>query len=159
MRTFCQRIASPRTDLADKKDEKSSLAPLSEEPSDASARSSQNGGGDSTPKKQNDFFEDDTPTKKKNKSEQLAERHPKRHKRARGPPGNPPNRQDSTASALSYKSLPPLPLAWETPKSATSSGKIVLFVRIPCFRLIDWVKADIRRCLSCTTKQTSDDTS
>ncbi|XXH02274.1 hypothetical protein Hte_008643 [Hypoxylon texense] len=126
MRTFCQRIASPRTDLADKKDEKSSLGPLSEEPSDASARSSQNGGGgDSTPKKQNEFFEDDTPTKKKSKSELLAERHPKRHKRARGPPGNPP-RQESSASVSSYKSLPPL--AWETPKSAASSGKIVLFM-------------------------------
>ncbi|KAI1778867.1 hypothetical protein F4818DRAFT_437668 [Hypoxylon cercidicola] len=126
MRTFCHRISSPWTGLADKKDEKSSLAPLSEEPSDASARPSLNGGEDSTPKKLNDSFEDDTPTKKKSKSEQLAERHPKRHKRAKGPPGNPPQRQDSAASVFSYKSFGPR--AWETPKSAASSGKIVLFM-------------------------------
>ncbi|KAI1379057.1 hypothetical protein F4677DRAFT_410423 [Hypoxylon crocopeplum] len=125
MRTSSYRITSPRAGLQDKKEDKSSLATLSEEPSDASARSSQNG-GDLTPKKQNDLVEEDTPTKKKSKSELLAERHPKRHKRAKGSPGNPPQRQDSLASNSSSKSQ--APLAWETPKSAASSGKIVLFM-------------------------------
>ncbi|KAI2637823.1 hypothetical protein GGS26DRAFT_580896 [Hypomontagnella submonticulosa] len=125
MRTASHRVTSPAFSFQDKRDEKSSLAPLSEEPSDTSTRSSQNG-EDSTPRKQNDYVEDDTPTKKKSKSEQLLERHPRRHKRGKGPPGNPPQRQDSLASNLSSKSQ--VPLAWETPKFAATSGKIVLFM-------------------------------
>ncbi|XDG07628.1 hypothetical protein ABKA04_007243 [Annulohypoxylon sp. FPYF3050] len=126
MRTFSNRITSPRAGLQDKRDDKS-LAPLSEEPSDVSVASTLNGnaGGD-FPKKPSDFFEDDAPTKKKSKSEQIAERHPKKHKRAKGPPGNPPQRQDSIASNLSGKfQAPP---AWETQRYAASSGKIVLFM-------------------------------
>ncbi|KAI0385088.1 hypothetical protein F5Y04DRAFT_205022 [Hypomontagnella monticulosa] len=125
MRTAAHRITSPAFSFQDKRDEKSSLAPLSEEPTDISARSSQSG-EDSTPRKQNDHIEDDTPTKKKGKSEQLLERHPRRHKRGKGPPGNPPQRQDTIASNSSSKSQ--VPLAWETPKFAATSGKIVLFM-------------------------------
>ncbi|KAI1080563.1 hypothetical protein F5B20DRAFT_580226 [Whalleya microplaca] len=127
MRTFSQRITSPRNDFVEKKEDKS-LAPLSEEASEASTKSSQNG-GDSTPKKFNDQFENSTPrsdTKKKSKSEQIAERHPKRHKRTKGPPGNPPQRQESTASGSNGKLS--APLAWETSKFAASNGKIVLFM-------------------------------
>ncbi|KAI1417324.1 hypothetical protein F5Y13DRAFT_202860 [Hypoxylon sp. FL1857] len=125
MRTFSHRITAPRVGLQDRKEDKSSLAPLSEEPSEVSMKSSQNG-GDSTPKKLDDYFEDDTPTKKKSKSEQLAERHPKKHKRSKGPPGNPPQRQDSVVSGASLKSQ--APLAWETHRSAAPCGKIVLFM-------------------------------
>ncbi|KAI0116594.1 hypothetical protein F4776DRAFT_636324 [Hypoxylon sp. NC0597] len=125
MRTFSHRITAPRVGLQDKREDKSSLTPLSEEPSEVSMKTSQNG-GDSTPKKLEDYFDDDTPTKKKSKSEQIAERHPKKHKRSKGPPGNPPQRQDSTASGTSFKSQ--APLAWETPRAAASSGKIVLFM-------------------------------
>ncbi|KAI0885990.1 uncharacterized protein GGS22DRAFT_179033 [Annulohypoxylon maeteangense] len=127
MRTFSNRITSPRAGLQDKRDDKSSLAPLSEEPSDVSMGSTQNSTNDGdSPKKSSDHFEDDMPTKKKSKSEMIAERHPKKHKRAKGPPGNPPQRQDSFASNLSGKFQ--APLAWETPKFAASSGKIVLFM-------------------------------
>ncbi|KAI0837926.1 hypothetical protein F5Y06DRAFT_269395 [Hypoxylon sp. FL0890] len=126
MRTFSHRITAPRVGLQDKREDKSSLAPLSEEPSEVSVKSSQNG-GDATPnKKLDEYFDDDTPTKKKSKSELLAERHPKKHKRSKGPPGNPPQRQDSTTSGSSVKSQ--VPLAWETPRFAASSGKIVLFM-------------------------------
>ncbi|KAL7621531.1 hypothetical protein AAE478_008856 [Parahypoxylon ruwenzoriense] len=124
MRTFSQRITAPRIGLSGRREEKS-LAPLSEEPSDVSARSTQSGGGESTPKKQ-DYAEDDTPAKKKSKSEQLAERHPKKHKRGKGPPGNPAERQDGNLNGLSGKY--PVSLAWETPKFAASTGKIVLFM-------------------------------
>ncbi|KAI1141160.1 hypothetical protein F5Y05DRAFT_376542 [Hypoxylon sp. FL0543] len=124
MRTFSHRITAPRVGLQDKREDKSSLAPLSEEPSEVSMKSSQN--GDTTPKTLDDYFENETPTKKKSKSELLAERHPKKHKRSKGPPGNPPQRQESSASGSSLKSQ--VPLAWETPRSAASSGKIVLFM-------------------------------
>ncbi|KAI1483300.1 hypothetical protein F4774DRAFT_416489 [Daldinia eschscholtzii] len=123
MRTCSHRITAPRTGL-DRREDKSTLTPLSEEPSDASARSSQSG-GDTTPK-QNDYFEDDAPTKKKSKSEQIMERHPKKHKRSKGPPGNPPHRQDSSVNSSSTKSQGPL--AWGTPGFAPSNGKIVLFM-------------------------------
>ncbi|OTB15425.1 hypothetical protein K445DRAFT_318277 [Daldinia sp. EC12] len=124
MRTCSHRITAPRTGLQDRREDKSTLTPLSEEPSDASARSSQSG-GDTTPK-QNDYFEDDAPTKKKSKSEQIMERHPKKHKRSKGPPGNPPHRQDSSVNSSNTKSQGPL--AWGTPGFAPSNGKIVLFM-------------------------------
>ncbi|KAH9994522.1 hypothetical protein F4779DRAFT_218338 [Xylariaceae sp. FL0662B] len=131
MRTFSQRITSPRKDFLDKKEDRS-LAPLSEDTSEVSTKSSHSGGGDSTPKKQNDYTENSTPrsdTKKKSKSEQIAERHPKRHKRAKGPSGNPPQRQDRQDSAASSSSSKlSVPLAWATSSFAASNGKIVLFM-------------------------------
>ncbi|KAF3054827.1 Ankyrin repeat domain-containing protein 50 [Daldinia childiae] len=123
MRTNSHRITAHRVGFQDKREDKSTLAPLSEEPSEVSTRSSQS--GDSSPK-QNDYFEDDMPSKKKGKSEQIMERHPKKHKRAKGAPGNPSHRQDSTTSNLSSKSQ--VPLAWGTPGFAPSNGKIVLFM-------------------------------
>ncbi|KAI1400683.1 hypothetical protein F4819DRAFT_487375 [Hypoxylon fuscum] len=125
MRTFAHRISSPRTAPHEKKDDKSSLSTLSEEPSDVSTKSSQSS-GDSISKKQNDFFEDDTPTKKKSKSDLIAERHPKRNKRGKGPPGNPLPKHENVASSTSAKLS--IPLAWETPRFAAPGGKIVLFM-------------------------------
>ncbi|KAI8624929.1 hypothetical protein F5Y19DRAFT_452367 [Xylariaceae sp. FL1651] len=127
MRTFCHRIASPRSDGPDKKEDKP-LTTLSEEPSELSTKSTQNEDA-LTPRKPSDVPDTGTPkseTKKKSKAEQIAERHPKRHKRAKGPPGNPPPRQDSTASGGSGKFPGPLP--WDTSRHAASSGKIVLFM-------------------------------
>ncbi|KAI1650869.1 uncharacterized protein F4817DRAFT_326027 [Daldinia loculata] len=124
MRTNSHRITAHRAGFQDRREDKSTLAPLSEEPSEVSTRSSQSG-GDSSPK-QNDYFEDDAPSKKKSKSEQIMERHPKKHKRAKGAPGNPSHRQDSTTSNLSNKSQ--VPLTWGTPGFAPSNGKIVLFM-------------------------------
>ncbi|KAI0403886.1 hypothetical protein F4802DRAFT_274543 [Xylaria palmicola] len=127
MRSFCHRIPSPRRDGPDKKEE-NSLTTLSEDPSELSTKSSQD--GDTTISRNSSDIQDKyTPkseTKKKNKAEQIAERHPKRPKRAKGPPGNPPQRQDSAASGASGKLS--LPLPWDTPRHAASHGKIVLFM-------------------------------
>ncbi|CAJ2504127.1 Uu.00g115210.m01.CDS01 [Anthostomella pinea] len=144
MRTFCHRISSPRSDQASDNNRKEDkpLTTLSEEPSEASlitkSRESLTDIASSTPKKQQQAAGDNveggaagTPltrseSKKKSKSEQLAERHPKRQKRARGPPGNPPLRQDNSTSSGSGKFATPLP--WDTPRFAASNGKIVLFM-------------------------------
>ncbi|KAI0600665.1 hypothetical protein F4775DRAFT_582590 [Biscogniauxia sp. FL1348] len=125
MRTFCHRIPAPRSDASEKKDDKS-LTTLSEEHSESSTRPTHHGNGESTPKKQPDLAENGTGAKKKSKAELFAERHPKKSKRARGPPGNPPHRQDSNSSSLSGRFS--APLAWETSRFAASSGKIVLFM-------------------------------
>ncbi|KAI3326879.1 hypothetical protein HD806DRAFT_374406 [Xylariaceae sp. AK1471] len=126
MRTFCHRIPSPRSDGPDKKEEKS-LTTLSEEPSELSTKSSQSG-DIPTPRKPADVQDNSTPkseTKKKGKAEQIAERHPKKHKRAKGSPGNPPQRQDSAASGGSAFSLS---LPWDTARHTASNGKIVVFM-------------------------------
>ncbi|KAK5636449.1 hypothetical protein RRF57_012161 [Xylaria bambusicola] len=127
MRPFCHRIPSPRRDVPDKKEEKS-LTTLTEDPSEISIKPSQDG----TPliSRNSSDAQDDSvsksDTKKKSKSEQIAERHPKKHKRAKGPPGNPPQRQDSMVSNGSGKVS--LSLPWDTPRHAASHGKIVLFM-------------------------------
>ncbi|KAI5922265.1 hypothetical protein F4810DRAFT_711628 [Camillea tinctor] len=128
MRTFCHRIPSPRSDTSDRRDDKP-LTTLSEEQSEATTRSAQSsvgGGGESTPRRQSDLAEVFNGIRKKSKAEQFAERHPKKSKRAKGPPGNPPHRQDSSSSSLNGKFS--APLAWETSRFAASSGKIVLFM-------------------------------
>lgn len=132
MRTFCHRIPSPRRDGPEKKEE-SLLTTLSEDPSEMSAKLSQDG-ETSISQNPSDIQDKSTPkpeTKKKSKSEQIAERHPKRAKRAKGPPGNPPQRQDSAASGASGggNGKISLSLPWDTPRHAASHGKIVLFVR------------------------------
>ncbi|KAI5860619.1 ankyrin repeat and protein kinase domain-containing protein 1 [Durotheca rogersii] len=124
MRTFSQRITAPRIGLSGKGEDKP-LAPLSEEPSDASVRSSQSA-SDVTPQKQTDYVKDDNYTKKRSKSEQLAERHPKKHKRGKGPPGNPHERQDSAMNDFDNKFA--LSSAWGASKFGVSNGKIVLFM-------------------------------
>ncbi|KAI0878003.1 hypothetical protein GGS24DRAFT_48617 [Hypoxylon argillaceum] len=128
MRTFCHRIPSPRRDGPDKKEEKL-LTTLSEDPSELSTNTSQDGSDLSASRSPSNVQEKSTPkpeTKKKGKSEQIAERHPKKAKRARGPPGNPPQRQDSATSVGSGRHS--LSLPWDTPRQAASHGKIVLFM-------------------------------
>ncbi|RWA05151.1 hypothetical protein EKO27_g9951 [Xylaria grammica] len=130
MRPFCHRIPSPRRDVPDKKEEKL-LTTLSEDPSELSAKPSQDGEASSISRNSSDVhvqehFASKAETKKKGKGEQIAERHPKKQKRAKGPPGNPPQRQDSLASAGSGK--PSMSIPWDTPRHAASHGKIVLFM-------------------------------
>jgi hypothetical protein len=128
MRTFCHRIPSPRRDTPDKKEEKL-LTTLSEDPSELSTNVSQDGDPSISrnPLNAQDKSTPKPETKKKSKSEQIAERHPKKPKRAKGPPGNPPQRQDSVTSSGSGRLS--LSLPWDTPRHAASHGKIVLFVR------------------------------
>ncbi|KAI1747254.1 hypothetical protein F4782DRAFT_521893 [Xylaria castorea] len=129
MRTFCHRIPSPRRDSPDKKEE-SPLTTLSEDPSELSAKPSQDGDA-SISRNPSDIQDKPAPKpeiKKKSKGEQIAERHPKRSKRAKGPPGNPPQKQDSAASGASGNGKPSLSLPWDTPRHAASHGKIVLFM-------------------------------
>ncbi|GAW27420.1 putative ankyrin repeat protein [Rosellinia necatrix] len=127
MRTFCHRIPSPRRDAPEKKEEKV-LTVLSEDPLELSTKSSQEDDA-SVSRNASDVQDKSTPkpeTKKKSKAEQIAERHPKKAKRAKGPPGNPPQRQDSATSGASGKLS--LSLPWDTPRHAASHGKIVLFM-------------------------------
>ncbi|KAI1818574.1 hypothetical protein GGS20DRAFT_527661 [Poronia punctata] len=131
MRTFCYLVPSPRGpgsgSGSDRKEEKP-LTTLSEEPSSVSTRSSQ-GSDAPAARKAAEAQDSSTPRteqKKKSKSEQLAERHPKKHKRAKGPPGNPPSRQDSFASSGSGKQSISLP--WDTPRNSASNGKFVVFM-------------------------------
>ncbi|KAI1171269.1 hypothetical protein F4777DRAFT_65925 [Nemania sp. FL0916] len=127
MRTFCHRIPSPRRDGPDKKEDKP-LTTLSEDPSELNSTQSQDGSA-SVSRNTSDLQEKTTPrseAKKKSKSEQIAERHPKKPKRAKGSPGNPPQRQDSMSSNASGKTS--LSLPWDSPHHATSHGKIVLFM-------------------------------
>ncbi|KAI1273730.1 hypothetical protein F5Y07DRAFT_376026 [Xylaria sp. FL0933] len=127
MRPFCHRIPAPRRDGPDK--EEKTLTTLSEDPSELGTNSSQNGSihvSRNSSDVQEDTASKSEPTKKKSKSEQIAERHPKRPKRAKGPPGNPPQRQDSATSGGSGKLS--LSLPWDTPRHAASHGKIVLFM-------------------------------
>ncbi|KAI0458169.1 hypothetical protein F5B21DRAFT_42685 [Xylaria acuta] len=129
MRTFCHRIPSPRRDGPDKKEE-NLLTTLSEDPSELSTKSSQDG-ETSISRNSSDIQDKSTPkseTKKKGKAEHIAERHPKRPKRAKGPPGNPPQRQDSATSGASGNGKISLSLPWDTPRHAASHGKIVLFM-------------------------------
>lgn len=133
MRTFCQRIAARNTDAADaKREDKPLISVTEEEASDGIARPETNG-APLTPRKFGDSFDGEMPRsdgKKKSRSEQLAERHPKKAKRGKGPPGNPPKRQDSNFSNASNSKIS-APLAWETSRFAASNGKIVLFVGSP----------------------------
>lgn len=114
MRPFCHRIPSPRRDVPEKKEEKS-LTTLPEDPSEISMKSSQDG-APLVSRNSSDVQDDSgsrSETKKKSKSEQIAERHPKKQKRAKGSPGNPPQRQDSFASNGSGKVS--LSVPWDTP--------------------------------------------
>ncbi|KAH7037251.1 uncharacterized protein B0I36DRAFT_282942 [Microdochium trichocladiopsis] len=128
MRTFCQRIAARNSDPMEVKREDKPLISVTEEPQEPNLKPEMSG-PPLTPRKLSDSFESETPRsegKKKSRSEQLAERHPKKTKRGKGPPGNPPRRQDSNFSNASNKTS--APLAWETSRFAASNGKIVLFM-------------------------------
>lgn len=124
MRTFCQRISAPQADASD---EDKLLVSLSEEPSDVGSQVSHVDSA-STPKTpgKDDNGTPKSDAKKKGKSEQISERHPKRPKRTSGPPGNRPGTKDSKAAVKL-----PGQLSWEGSKSGSAHGKIVLFVRPP----------------------------
>ncbi|KAK1771491.1 hypothetical protein QBC33DRAFT_575495 [Phialemonium atrogriseum] len=121
MRTFCQRISAPQASASD---EDKLLVSLSEEPSDVSSQVSHVDSA-STPKTpcKEDNGTPKSEAKKKGKSEQISERHPKRPKRTSGPPGNRPGTKDSKAAVKL-----PGQLSWEGSKSGSAHGKIVLFM-------------------------------
>ncbi|CAK7219019.1 hypothetical protein SBRCBS47491_003704 [Sporothrix bragantina] len=75
-------------------------------------------GGSSTPRSD----------KKKGKGEQIAERHPRRAKRASGPPGNPPGTKALKAAARSVAAGLTPPMVWDASKLPALNGKIVLFM-------------------------------
>ena len=133
MRTFCQRISAPQVPGVEKED--SALQPLSEEMpelsrvSTISTISTVMTGRDETPKKTADQKEGGTPksdSKKKTKAEQIADRHPTRGKRAKGPPGNAPGTKEKPSiGRIPYQA------AWEASRLPASNSKLVLFVRCP----------------------------
>lgn len=132
MRTYSHRIAAPQTREKEKEKENGEkpLVPVAEEVSDISTKSTQTKPSQppmvSTPKKAGDPGESGLPksdTKKKSKSEQLAERHPKRSKRTNGPPGNPPGTKEAKLAARMSSQL-----SFESSRLGSSNGKMVLFV-------------------------------
>ncbi|CAK7199457.1 hypothetical protein SEUCBS139899_002137 [Sporothrix eucalyptigena] len=157
MRTYCHRIpALHGRGSSIHSNDKQPFPPLSEEPTDTSAAStnmtsstSLNKGGASTtdgtstptPKKaaaaaaaaagqDNGEGSSGTPRsdKKKGKGEQIQERHPRRAKRAAGPPGNPPGTKALKAAARSMAAGLTPPLVWDASKLPALNGKIVLFM-------------------------------
>lgn len=66
-------------------------------------------------------------TKKKSKSEQIAERHPQRPKRNKGPPGNPPGTKEAKLSSRQSSFAPSL-ASTEAFRQLANNGKMVLFV-------------------------------
>lgn len=134
MRSLCQHISAPIPDptLPRRDTDRSTPAIVEETPSeDASAHSEDAPSaspkppgsprpGDKTPKGES--------KKKKKKGAQIAERHPKPHKRGNGPPGNPP----APKSAKSWPKFSPAS-TFEAPKLSPSNGKILLFVSCPVF--------------------------
>lgn len=66
-------------------------------------------------------------TKKKGKSEQIAERHPQRPKRNKGPPGNPPGTKEARLSSRQSSFAPSL-ASTEAFRQLVNNGKMVLFV-------------------------------
>ncbi len=134
MRTFSHRIAATHTPEKEKEKEKEKdekpLVPVAEEASDISMKSDMTKSSQativSTPKKVGDPGAGGPPkseAKRKSKSEQLAERHPKRSRRTNGPPGNPPGTKEAKiASRMSSQ------LSYEASRLGSSNGKMVLFV-------------------------------
>ena len=128
MRSFCQRISAPVPDptLPRRDTDKSTPAIVEESPQEEAAS---NGNGDAPPASPKPPGSprpgDKTPKgeKKKKKGAQIAERHPKPHKRGNGPPGNPP----APKSTKSWPRLSPTS-TFESPKLCPSNGKILLFV-------------------------------
>jgi len=137
MRTFCQRISAlanaENGDRTPRPEENESrpLVVLSEEPSEVSQVSQGSSlppPGELTPRKPSEDGSrtprgDKSEGKKKGKSDQVAERHPKRHKRGSGPPGNPPG-----SKAAKQMNRTPSSLSWEATKLAPSNGKLVMFM-------------------------------
>lgn len=65
--------------------------------------------------------------RKKGKSEQIAERHPQRPKRNKGPPGNPPGTKEARLSSR-QSSIAPSLASTEAFRQLVDNGKMVLFV-------------------------------
>ena len=127
MRTCCQKISTSQQTAENRREDRTA-EPLLEEGPEILTNSMQ------AASESHDYEEQGTlksEAKKKTKSELIAERHPKKHKRGKGPPGNPPQKQSSSLGNLSSKLV--VPLSWETSKSTASGGKIVLFVSVPLF--------------------------
>lgn len=135
MRGYAHRISAPQTQEEQKEKEKAEkpLVPVVKEPSDLSVKSSQIKSSQAAippvPKKAVESGENGTPkaeAKKKSKSEQVAERHPKRTKRSNGPPGNLPGTKEAKVAARMTSQM-----SWESSKLGSSNGKLVLFVCPP----------------------------
>lgn len=131
MRSFCQRISAPVPDttLPRRDTDRGTPAIVEEPPSEGSTVD----GGEAPPASPKPPGSprpgDRTPrgeSKKKKKGAQIADRHPKPHKRGNGPPGNP----SASKSAKSWPKLSPAS-TFEAPKLSPSNGKILLFVGRP----------------------------
>ncbi|KUI64462.1 Ankyrin-3 [Cytospora mali] len=117
MRSHCRRVPSRRTENGDL-----SLGVVTEQTTDINGQASQAGAESIiTDTSENSTVKADT--RKKGKSEQIAERHPTSAKRKKGDPGNPPGtkeaklgiRQPSFASTAAFRQL-------------VNNGKMVLFM-------------------------------
>jgi hypothetical protein len=136
LRTYSHRIAAPQVPEKEKEKQKTEkpLVPVAEEVSSISTKSDQTTSSQATlvptPKKGGDAAESAPPksdTKKKSKSEQIAERHPRRSRRTNGPPGNPPGAKHARIVAGMPNQTP-----YEASKLGSSNGKMVLFVSVSC---------------------------
>jgi hypothetical protein len=127
MRSFCQRISAPTSDPSLTSRE-NPLVLVSEEPTLVGEPESTGGGatheasprmtpsvppspGDKSPRAEG---------KKKKKGAQIADRHPKPHKRGGGPPAA------QSQAPKNYRLSPSA--TWESSRLSPSNGKIVLFV-------------------------------
>jgi hypothetical protein len=133
MRAFSQRISTPPNHAADT-DEKP-LPSLSEEPSAMSTTSSE-AGTESTSKRNTEQRENISGTskgesKKKGKAGQIADRHPSRPRRSKGPPGNPPGSKETRTSASTATAS-----SWEVSKLPASNDKLVFFVSLFLFPML-----------------------
>ncbi|CAK7272636.1 hypothetical protein SEPCBS119000_005230 [Sporothrix epigloea] len=157
MRTYCQRIPAIHSHGLGGNlpvDKQSPFPTLSEEPADDSTDSTANTSSKNLSKKrggasvsegtlapiaaaaaasgQSDNAEGGhttpRPDKKKSKGEQIAERHPRRSKRASGSPGNPPGTKAQKAAARFGAAGLAQPLVWDASKLPALNGKIVLFM-------------------------------
>ncbi|CAN8097488.1 unnamed protein product [Discula destructiva] len=68
-----------------------------------------------------------TETKKKSRSEQIAERHPQRQKRHKGPPGNPPGTKGAKLNSRQSSFAPSLASS-EAFRQLVNNGKMVVFM-------------------------------
>lgn len=130
MRPFCHHVPSRRAEKED-----SSLGSVPEQGSERDTLASQFtlAGTESIA---TDHSENSTGKpaegRKKGKSEQIAERHPQRPKRNKGPPGNPPGTKDARLSSRQSSFAPSL-ASTEAFRQLVNNGKMVLFVSFCLF--------------------------
>lgn len=120
MRAYCHRVPSSRSD----RDDNSGLDSVVEQTNTDHIAGPSQAGIDSQPTdlSENSIGRGDA-SKKKSKSEQLAERHPQRPKRKKGNPGNPPGTKEARLS-----SRQPSFASSEVFRQLVNNGKMVLFV-------------------------------